>query len=106
MTSQTTSAPPTLDAWLRVVGHTDSRTVEKLIEHVFLSEVLQECFFRHRRVVEVLRAEVDAGGYDLILELDGAIRHVQLKASRKGGATKKQTINRKLQERQDGCIVW
>jgi hypothetical protein len=95
-----------LDAWLKEVGHTQSRTVENLIEHVFLSEVIQECFFRERRLVEVLRAEVDAAGYDLILELDGAIRHVQLKASRKGGSTKKQVINRKLADRRGGCIVW
>lgn len=95
-----------LDVWLKHVGHTESRTVENLIEHVFLSEVIQECFFRDRRLVEVARAEVDAAGYDLILELDGDIRHVQLKASRKGGSTKKQTINRKLADRRGGCIVW
>jgi hypothetical protein len=95
-----------LDEWLREVGHTQSRTVENLIEHVFLSEVIQECFFRERRLADVLRAEVDAAGYDLILEVDGGIRHVQLKASRKGGSTKKQTINRKLADRTGGCIVW
>lgn len=95
-----------LDTWLKGVGHTESRTMENLIEHVFLSDVLQECWFRERRPVEVLRAEVDAAGYDLILEVGGTIRHVQLKASRRGGATRKQTINRKLGDRLGGCIVW
>ncbi|HEY2355019.1 MAG TPA: hypothetical protein VGH79_09005 [Gaiellaceae bacterium] len=95
-----------LNAWLQQVGHRESRTVENLIEHVFLSEVIQECFFRQRRLVEVARAEVDAAGYDLILGLDGVVRHVQLKASRRGGSTRKQTINRKLADRQGGCIVW
>lgn len=54
----------------------------------------------------MLRSEVDAAGYDLILESDGVIRHVQLKASRQGARTSKQTINSKLEKRRGGCIVW
>jgi len=95
-----------LDAWLMQVGSQESHTVEKLIEHLFLAEILQECWFRRRQLVEVLRAEVDTAGYDLILESRGVIRHVQLKASRKGARTSRQTINARLQERAGGCIVW
>jgi len=76
------------------------------MEHVFLAEVLQECWFRRRQIVEVLRAEVDAAGYDVVLEAGGRIRHVQLKASRRGGKTSKQTINAKLADREGGCVVW
>ena len=107
---ETSSAPSEaqteLVAWLKAVSSQESHTVEKLIEHLFLAEVLQECWFRRRQLVEVLRAEVDAAGYDLILESRGVIRHVQLKASRKGARTSRQTINTRLQERQGGCIVW
>ena len=95
-----------LKEWLKRVGYEESRTVEKLVEHIFLSEVLQECWFRRRQIVEVLRAEVDAAGYDVVLEAAGKIRHVQLKASRQGGKTSKQTINAKLADRQGGCVVW
>jgi hypothetical protein len=95
-----------LKEWLKRVGYEESRTVEKLMEHIFLSEILQECWFGRRQVVEVLRAEVDAAGYDLVLEANGRIRHVQLKASRQGGQTSKQTINSKLAEREGGCVVW
>src|SRR5438309_11941681 len=95
-----------LDECLRAVASREPNTVEKLIEHLFLAELLQECWFRRRRLVEVLRAEVDAAGYDLILESEGVIRHVQLKASRKGARTSRQTINARLQNRQGGCIVW
>jgi hypothetical protein len=70
------------------------------MEHVFLGELLRECWFRRRLAVEVIRAEVDAAGYDLILEVDGSIRHLQLKATRKGGATKYQDINRRLSHRE------
>jgi hypothetical protein len=99
-------AEETLKEWLKRVGYEESRTVEKLMEHIFLSEVLQECWFQRRQIVEVLRAEVDAAGYDLVLEAAGRIRHVQLKASRQGGKTSKQTINTKLADRQGGCVVW
>jgi hypothetical protein len=98
--------PDDLDAWLRAVGYGKSQTVEKLMEHIFLAELLQECWFRWRTPVEVLRSEVDASGYDLVLEAGGTLRHLQLKASRLGAKTVRQTINSKLQDRQGGCIVW
>jgi hypothetical protein len=92
--------------WLRRAGYEESRTVEKLMEHLFLAEVLQECWFRRRQVVEVLHAEVDAAGYDIVLEAGGQTRHVQLKASHQRARTAKQTISTKLPEREGGCVVW
>ena len=99
-------ATENLKEWLKRVGYEESRTVEKLMEHIFLAEVLQECWFQRRQIVEVLRAEVDAAGYDVVLEAAGKIRHVQLKASRQGGKTAKQTINTRLVDREGGCVVW
>lgn len=60
-----------------------SNFYEQLVEHVFISELLQEVYFRHQKTVEVLRAEVDSSGYDIVLECNGFIRHVQLKTSGK-----------------------
>src|SRR5512132_2590115 len=94
------------ETWLSEQSQNSSNYIEKLMEHVFLGELLKECWFHKRKTVEVTRAEVDAAGYDVILELDGVLRHVQLKASRKGGATHYQLINRKLEERRGGCIIW
>lgn len=101
-----TAHTDSLEEWLKKVGYQESRTVEKLMEHVFLAEVLQECWFRRRQIVEVLRAEVDAAGYDLLLEAGDKIRHVQLKASREGGKTARQTINSKLARKAGGCVIW
>ena len=95
-----------LEQWLTAVASTESNTVEKLIEHIFLAELLQECWFCRRQLVEVLRSEVDAAGYDLILESGGVIRHVQVKASRRGARTSKQTVNARLEQRSGGCIIW
>jgi len=79
---------------------------EKLLEHVFVSELLQEAWLGHDQTVEVLRSEVDASGYDLVLECNGVVRHVQLKSSWAGARTKRQNVNVKLAEKPCGCVVW
>ena len=55
-----------------------SRDREKLIEHVFISEILQESWFVREQPLEVLKSEVDAYGYDLVLECNGVTRHILL----------------------------
>ncbi len=79
---------------------------EQLAEHVFISEVLQEAWFRYNTTVEVLRSELDSSGYDLVLECNGVTRHVQLKTSRAESKTAYQKINIALQEKSSGCVVW
>jgi hypothetical protein len=59
-----------------------SNFFEQLVEHAFVSEILQEVYYGRGQVVEVLRSEVESNGYDLILKSNGVMRHVQLKTSR------------------------
>ena len=79
---------------------------EQLVEHVFISEVLQECWYRHGVRVEVLKAEIDASGYDIVFECNGIMRHIQLKTSKVDGKTAKQNCNIALAEKPSGCMVW
>jgi hypothetical protein len=79
---------------------------EKLIEHVFVAELMQEAWLARGKVPEVLRAEVDSSGYDLVIECGDVMRHVQLKSSKLHAATRKQTIQMKLAEKPGGCVVW
>lgn len=79
---------------------------EQLIEHAFISEILQEAYFGSGHLVEILRSEVDAYGYDLVLECNGVARHVQLKTSRHDGKTALQKVHTKLAEKPSGCVVW
>jgi hypothetical protein len=92
------------------ISHEDtfrkSSFYEQLVEHVFISEVLQEVYFRHKKTVEVLRSEVDASGYDVVLECNGYLRHVQLKTSGEGAKTARQKINVALATKPSGCVVW
>jgi len=88
------------------VDYTESSFRAKLLEHVFVSELLQEAWLNRHQTVEVLRSEVDASGYDLVLECNGVIRHVQLKSSKADAKTSKQNVNIKLAEKPSGCVVW
>ena len=79
---------------------------EQLVEHTFISELLQEVYYRFGRTMEVLRSEIDAAGYDVVFECNGVIRHVQLKTSKIDGKTSRQKVNVALAEKPSGCIVW
>ena len=79
---------------------------EKLIEHLFIGEMLKRSWRLDDCALEVGRPEVDNSGYDIILEHNGIIRHVQLKATKKGGRTSRQHIHLSLTKKQSGCVVW
>jgi hypothetical protein len=79
---------------------------EQLVEHVFVSELLQELWFRHELAAEVLRSEIDASGYDLALECNGILRHVQLKTSGVGAKASYQKVNVALASKPCGCVIW
>jgi hypothetical protein len=79
---------------------------EKLLEHVFISELLQEAWLKQGRKIEVLRSEVDDCGYDLVLMSGPVTRLVQLKSSRSSSTTSEQTVSLRLCERAGGCVLW
>jgi len=83
-----------------------SNFYEQLVEHAFISELLQEAWFRYGKRVEVLRSEIDTSGYDLLLECNGVIRHVELKTSGTEARRSFQNINMALAEKPSGCVVW
>jgi hypothetical protein len=84
----------------------DARYVESIMEHAFLSDLLQHCWFVHRERVEVIRPDVDDGGYDLVLEANKRIRHVQVKSrSKRGSSRVGTTINSRLQDHPDPCVI-
>lgn len=84
---------------------TKSSFYAQLVEHVFISEVLQEAWFGYGHTVEVLRSEVDASGYDVVFECNGVLRHVQLKSLTKGGKRSDFNVNSALCQKPGGCVV-
>jgi len=84
----------------------DSSLREKVIEHLFVGDLLR-CLWRQGvRDIEVLRGEVDRAGYDLVLEANGIMRHVQLKASYQGAKTARVGIHVDLARKPSGCVIW
>jgi hypothetical protein len=79
---------------------------QQLVEHAFIAEVLQETWFGYGRVVEVLRAEVDSFGYDLVFECEGILRYVQLKTSKLDGRRQSVNVNTALAKKPGGCVIW
>ena len=83
---------------------------EKLIEHLFVGKLLKYSWERARQqgaaLIEVSRADVDRGGYDLIAEVGGCLRHIQIKGSVLGSTTAKQKVHVALTHKPSGCVVW
>jgi hypothetical protein len=78
---------------------------EEYVEYIFLA-ALCSYGWAHDRFVEVARSKTDTFGYDLVLSSGFVTRHVQLKASRSGGATRSQKINSALSTKTGGCVIW
>ncbi len=66
---------------------------ERLVEHLFIADIMQAAWLAGERKVVVARAEIDAWGYDLLLSCDGKVQPVQLKSSAKVGRI---TVNKAL----------
>lgn len=79
---------------------------EKLIEHLFIGELLKLSWLKHKCNLEVASPEVDNAGYDVIAECYGVVRHIQLKASHTSSSTNSQKVHIKLADKPSGCLIW
>lgn len=79
---------------------------EALLEHLFAGEVMKRLWIRGDWRLEVLKPQVDDSGYDLVLEANGVVRHVQLKASFRGSTVSKTKVNVLLAAKPSGCVVF
>ena len=71
-----------------------------------MAEVSRSALLVRRQVVEVLHAEVDEGGYDIVFQVGDMIRHVQLKTRFKSARGRRVTVNSNLEKHRGGCVVW
>jgi hypothetical protein len=79
---------------------------EKLIEHVFIGELSRNLWQRGIRDLEILRPETDFAGYDLAIECNGILRHIQLKSSHQAAMTREVAIQTRLADKPSGCAIW
>jgi hypothetical protein len=97
-------------------GRVTSPMIEKILEYRFLAELTSE-LYKHDTPCDVMRGDVDHYGYDLVIEANGILRHIQLKGitaaakeegkKGKGGKEWGQGwhCNDNLWELGSGCIV-
>ncbi|WP_420548978.1 hypothetical protein [Curvivirga sp.] len=78
---------------------------EKLIEHLFIGELLKFSWQQCDCEIEISKPEVDNAGYDLIVEAEKVVRHVQLKASFSTSTTSQWKVHRKLFDKPSGCVI-
>jgi hypothetical protein len=78
---------------------------ERLLEHLFIGELLRLAWASGDCALEISKPEVDRSGYDLIAEANGFIRHIQLKATFVGSSTKSQKVHISLGAKPSGCVV-
>lgn len=79
---------------------------EKLIEHLFIGEMLKLSWQKDDCQLEVMKPEVDNAGCDIVLEENNIICHIQLKTSKLGARASSQKVNVRLANKPSGCIVW
>lgn len=83
-----------------------SSALEKVLEHRLVAELSTHLWLQGTRDLEVLRGEVDAHGYDIVMEANGIIRHIQLKAMVRGGKRRDVGVNVRLAAKPSGCVIW
>ena len=87
--------------------HTHSSILrERIVEHIFVGELLRRLWQVEAADIEVLRSEFDTGGYDLVLACGKIVRHIQFKSSLARSRTTEQSISLKLAEKPSGCVLW
>jgi hypothetical protein len=79
---------------------------EKVLEHLFVADLLRYLWRHGITDAEILTAEVDNAGYDVVVECNGFIRHIQLKSSHDGSTTAEQKLNIRLASKPSGCVIW
>ena len=78
---------------------------EVLLEHLFAGEVMRHVWLSGVKRLEVLKPQVDDGGYDLVFEGNNVVRHVQLKATFRGSKVARFTVNTALALKPSGCVI-
>ena len=89
----------------RTIHTTRSSYREAVLEHLFTGALLKT-LWRRGVHAEVLRPFVDDAGYDLVVDANCVIRHIQLKSSFLHATTSEQRVHQDLGRKPSGCVVW
>src|SRR4051794_28698699 len=89
------------------IGHTQQSSLrEKVLEHLFVGELLRSLWCKGIRHIGVVKAEGHSRCLDLGVGWNGVTRYIQLKATRQEGRRQHVDINVALAEKPGGCVIW
>lgn len=85
----------------------NSRFFENLLEHRFLFDLRRHLVLSDPpRLLNVLKSEVDAFGFDLVLAVAGRSLHVQMKTRSGAPPPNAYDLPESLWGYQDACAIW
>ena len=84
---------------------TYSQLRESITTHAFLAAIGTEIWRRGHFDAEILRAEFDAGGHDLVIAANRVTRHIQLKTRNLSGKRASWGTSQRLADQPSGCVV-
>ncbi len=85
----------------------NSRFFENLQEHRFLYDLAAHLVLRESpQLLNILKAEVDMFGFDLVLSLGEQVRHIQMKARSGAPSGNGYEISESIWAVSGGCVVW
>lgn len=79
---------------------------ERVVEHLFVGEVLKSFWQRNWFDAEVLRPEFDRGGYDVAISVGASLRFIQLKTSLIEGKADEVKVSLSLIAKPNACVIW
>jgi hypothetical protein len=75
------------------------------MEHVFVGDALRELWRRGIFDVQFLRSEFDVHGYDLVMERNSIVRHIQFKTGVRD-KPRRVSVSAALADKPAGCVIW
>ena len=84
---------------------TSPATREKVLDPCFVADGTAELWRREVFDFAVSHSEVDNSGYDLIIEAQRVVRHIQLKAMHVGSTTAEFPVQARLMDKPSACVV-
>jgi hypothetical protein len=105
MTREVSGEPEEIASAVNSVHSTHSSGREKVLEHIFLGDLLRALWRMGVHDTQVLRPEVDRNGYEFMLGHERIRRSVQLKSTYRGGKAREVTLNRYLENEPSGCVI-
>jgi hypothetical protein len=76
-----------------------------MFEHIFVGELMRVFWQRRWFDIELLKPQVDNGGYDLVIQTNAVVRHIQLKSKKCDSKQRHVSVGLHLAGKPSGCVV-